>query len=218
MAEQGSFKLPAFWTQQPHVWFSQAEAQFFVRKIEADNVKYYLTVAALDQETATRILDLLNDPPVAEKYDKLKRRLLDTFALSQYECAGHILHMPDLGDEKPSCLMDKMLSFLGNHPPCFLFKRIFLERLPEDIRATLVHSQEQDCRKLAKAADILWLARPSPTNVITRRWNKFKPKVQAPNLCFYHKRFGNKAHSCQPPCEFDSMKNKTSGNEEASRQ
>ena len=37
--------------------------------------------------------------------------------------------------------MDEMLALLGDHPPCLLFKQLFLERLPEDIRIQLVDAE-----------------------------------------------------------------------------
>ena len=57
-----SLKLPTFWSSQPEVWFAQAEAQFNLRKITADDTKYYYVLAALDQPTATRLLDLISPP------------------------------------------------------------------------------------------------------------------------------------------------------------
>ena len=63
-----ALKLPTFWTAQPDVWFAQAEAQFNLRGITADDTKYYYVVAALDQDTATRVLDLISQPPDDNKY------------------------------------------------------------------------------------------------------------------------------------------------------
>ncbi len=159
-----SLKLPTFWTEQPAIWFAQAEAQFNIRNIIADDTKYYYVVSALDQATAKRIIDLLSAPPANDKYNALKTRLTDTYSLSEFERGSQLLHLPDLGDSKPSQLMDNMLALLGTHAPCFLFRSLFLERLPEDIRSVLVHSREQDCRQLAKAADSLSEARSCPTS------------------------------------------------------
>ena len=56
-----SLKLPEFWTSHPRVWFQQTEAQFALRQVTAYNTKYYV-VAALDQDYAQRVIDLLEDP------------------------------------------------------------------------------------------------------------------------------------------------------------
>lgn len=217
-----SLKLPQFWTRQPEVWFTQAEAQFAIRNITADTTKYHYVVAALDQDTATRILDLLQTPPAQDQYQGLKNRLLKTFSLSELQRANLLLDMPDLGDDAPSVLMDKMLTLLGSHEPCFLFRQLFLRRMPEDIRATLVHSKIQDARALAEAADQLWQARQSQASAIRRvgagqagtAATSSKPRNS--DLCFYHSRFGPNAKKCNPPCKYSATM--ASGNELANRQ
>lgn len=211
-----SLKLPTFWTEQPQVWFVQAEAQFAVRNITADDTKYHYVVAALNQDTAKRVIDLLSDPPAAGKYNTLKNRLNETYGLSEFERGSRLLHLPDLGDDKPSTLMDNMLALLGSHPPCFLFRALFLERLPEEIRGVLVHSKVEDCRELAKAADTLWEARTTSTSAVRR--SSQPAKVAAPTnddtgLCFFHAKFGDKAQKCRKPCSRSPP-----GNEQAGRQ
>ena len=116
-------------------------------------------MSALDQDTATRLLDLVGNPLNEDKYATLKQRLIDTFCLSKRERAARLLHTRPLGDSKPSALMDEMLALLGDHPPCFLFEQLFLERLPEDIRSQLVDAAVRDHRELARKADALWEAR-----------------------------------------------------------
>ncbi|GFO10354.1 retrovirus-related pol polyprotein [Plakobranchus ocellatus] len=66
--------------------------------------------------------------------------------------------MNGLGDNKPSELMDNMLSLLGQHQPCFLFKKIFLQQLPDYVRTPLSVSAISDYRTLAREADKLFLA------------------------------------------------------------
>ena len=78
-----SLKLPTFWTLvQPEVWFHQAESQFVSRQITTSSTKYHYVVAALDQDTAQRILDLLDPPPAADPYTAIKERLLRAYTLS----------------------------------------------------------------------------------------------------------------------------------------
>ena len=82
---------------------------------------------------ATRALDYIEsmaNSNSTEKYKGLKARLLGTFSPSDYERAGMLINGPDLGDDKPSALMNKMLALVGDHEPCLLFKRLFLQHLP----------------------------------------------------------------------------------------
>ncbi len=154
-----SLKLPIFWTSQPDVWFAQTEAQFALRGVTADDTKYFYVLAALDQNTATRLIDLIGAPPTTDKYKTLKDRLVSTFGLTERERASRLLHFRPLGDSKPSALTDEMLALLGNHTPCLLFQQLFLERLPEDIRIQLVDAKLEEPRQLARQADALWSTR-----------------------------------------------------------
>ena len=86
-----ALKLPAFWVDHPRVWLQQAEAHFALKNITADVTKYYYVVAALDQTTALRVVDILEDPPEHGKYDNLRRRLTDVFGLSPRQRADRLL-------------------------------------------------------------------------------------------------------------------------------
>ena len=92
---------------------------FVISGVTADNTKYHYVLSALEQETATCLLDLINAPPPHMKYTALKERLIGTFSLTNWERALRLLHIWPLGDSRSSHLMDKMLNvaFLGVHPP-----------------------------------------------------------------------------------------------------
>ena len=209
-----SIKLPTFWTAQPQVWFQQAEAQFTIRGITADDTKYAYLVAALDQDTASRLLDILSHPPREHKYEATKDRLLKTFGLSRRVRATKLLNMNDLGDRTPSALMDEMLSLLDGHQPCMLFEQLFLDRMPDSIRLQLADADFADPRKLTEQADQLWLSLEHSSGFALHkaayhgRQEKIKattPKkfgVMKPDWCYYHNQFGDRARRCLKPCTF----------------
>ena len=162
-----------------------------------DDTKYYYILASLDQDTATRLLDLLDNPPEEGKYQTIKARLLDTFDLSELERASQLLHIHPLGAAKPSELMDEMLSLLGNHPPCLLFKQLFLERMPDDIRTQLVVVKHESCKAMAKQADLLWSAKEVATtntlevpleanSVSSKKMTSTTQPTFKSKYCFYH--------------------------------
>lgn len=218
-------KLPTFWTNQPLTWFSQTEALFNVRRMTADDTMYYYAIVALNQETASRLLDLLANPPGENKYNTLKQRLLDTFGLSEQERATSLLHMRGLGDSKPSALMVQMLGLMGDYPPCFLFKQ-FLERMPEVIRIQLSSHKHEDCRQLAKRADTLWTAKDTAVaNAIQSKPSVHHPQITGRtalansnkgNLCFYHCKFGAAALKCQDPCGWTEKGRQVTSNDNGS--
>ena len=201
-----AIKLPTFWAQQPEVWSLQAEAQFHIRKITDDTTKYYHVLAALNQETSGRVLDTLSAPPASNKYTNLKQRLLTTFGLSKCERASKLLHFHPLGYRKPSELMDEMLSLLADHGFCFLAEQLFLEQLPDDIRLQLSNDDFTHPRAVATKADVLWIAKQQAATTINNVTSQPKDQITTTHdtlqqhWCFYHKRFGDNANNCKPPC------------------
>ena len=74
-----SIKLPIFWFLEPHAWFAQAEARFNIQGLTADDTRYNYVLSALDQSTATHLLDLIQRSTTENKYMALKDHLLDTW-------------------------------------------------------------------------------------------------------------------------------------------
>ena len=222
-----SVKLPEFWLSDPAPWFQHIEALFHLRGITADDSKYFLTVAALDQQSTRRVMQLLQDPPVRGKYDALKRLLLRRFSLSAAERADRLLSLPGLGDGSAVDRMDEMLSLLGSDSGGFLFPHIFLRQLPPQVRATLANSPrlaENDFRGLAEEADRVLLStrRLSVQSVASEpprlSVDDADPVVVAGvstrkhgDLCFFHRRYGAKARRCVPPCAFEMAGNAKAG-------
>ena len=222
-----ALKLPDFWEQNANAWFAQAEAQFAIRDITGDAMKFYHVVAALSSSTAGRVVSLLEHPPQRNKYGALKAHLLETFGLSESDRARELLSLPGLGDRKPSELMDHMLALLGDHNPCFLFRELFLQQLPDQVRLALANSTITNFRQLAREADKFFsagkkcfAATPTSTpNVASDDYMHQAHSIsaatvtvprrtkQAGGLCFYHSKFGNKAKKCLPPCTFRASGN-----------
>ena len=91
----------------------------------------------------------------------LKQWVLDIFTPPDLELTTKILHTPELGDQKPSKLMEDLLSWL---PPGendgLLFKTVWLLLMPKDISDHLARKLwTKSCRELAAIAGQLWLAR-----------------------------------------------------------
>ena len=220
--ESIALKLPTFWVSSPLVWFAQAEAQFELRKISQDETKYYHVVAALDNSTANRALSVITSPPPpTEKYNTIKSFLTSAYGLTDGERATALLNMLGLGDSKPSELMDNMLSLLGQHQPCFLFRQIFIQQLPEHVRTPLSVVDTHDYRALAREADKLFLASGSDTNKYTVQNTAQCTKVetQIDTICWYHQKYGEKARKCLPSCpKYTALRKKNQGNAKAGQQ
>jgi len=224
MANAVTVKLPTFWTSNAAAWFAQTEAQFGLRQVTRDDTKYWLLVAALDADVATRAAHILANPPEDDtKYQALKAFLISAYELSTEERAEQLLSLTDLGDRRPSEVMDAMLRLSGGHT-CFLFRHIFLRLLPFAARQALATTVIGDMRELAREADKVVRAsshphRPAPCVALAEQTTPTQtsdlqpqevyPVVRdtprrstASGLCYYHRRFGAAAQKCRPPCSW----------------
>ena len=162
----------------------------------------------LDNNTAGRAIPLLTNPPPTEKYGSIKSFLTSAYSLSDEERASTLLNLTGLGDMKPSELMDKMLSLLGNHTPCFLFRYILMQQLPSYVRGPLANSPATDYRQLAREADKYYIAGTTNGNemagVVQNKSPTPTTQSQARPLCFYHNKFSKNARKCVKPCRFSA--------------
>ena len=159
---------------------------------------------------------MLSSPPSTNKYGALKTRILASFGLTRRDRAYKLLHLRQLGDRKPSELMDEMLSLLQGHKFCFLAEQLFLEQLPDELRISLASSDFSNACEVATTADALWLAKQlSISATISKVTSQHRTSQvstdntesdsQAPdkqNWCYFHKRFGGKARKCTDPCDY----------------
>ena len=206
-------KLPPFWPEDPVIWFAQAEAQFTLRGITADQTKYSHIVTTLDQDSARRVRATLANPPAGDnKYKTIKDELCGVFELKESERANKLLAIKSLGDRRPSELMSEIQALAGDKGINYLEKQIFINALPQAIQLQLNNEDFTDPMKAARTADELWsnmLHHDSQPGAVSAIATKL---VDNPDWCFYHKKFGKKANKCKAPCTHPSA-----GNAPASR-
>ena len=125
-----SVKLPTFWPDKPEAWFSQAEANFRARRITSQKTPFNLVVVALDADTIDGVLDLIENPPDEESYDKLEARLVQSFRLSTVEEIKRALEFPPLADENPIKLADKFVALTREARGEDFAKAVWMLKLP----------------------------------------------------------------------------------------
>lgn len=146
-------KLPDFWKNDPHMWFAQAEAQFNLAQVTRDETKFWHIIAKIDQSVICHVSDLVSNPPAENKYGAVKERLIARFALSPQARLEQLLGSFDLGDLRPTHLLAKMQeSSTGLNVDDALMKMLFLQRMPQNVRAVLSIS-DGSLQKLAEMAD-----------------------------------------------------------------
>ncbi|GFR90995.1 retrovirus-related Pol polyprotein [Elysia marginata] len=90
-------------------------------------------------------------PASVGKYDSLKSALLNAYEATQLQKDQELLNLNGLGDRKPSELLQHMGRL--NHDPVTLFRALFLNQLPPDVRRILAQTPDADLDTLAKTAD-----------------------------------------------------------------
>jgi hypothetical protein len=164
MRKSEKCKLAPFWTRKPAAWFALAESSFNRCNVQDARARFDLVLPALSEDILDRIesvlaaVDELPDP-----YETLKGRLMEMFVVDSMDRMYGLLYAAELGDRRPSQMMDDLLAML---PPGeadgLLFKAIFLTRLPDDLRTLVApHAKTLESRPLAAYADQLWIARNS---------------------------------------------------------
>lgn len=161
-------KLPPFWPDLPETWFAQAESQFHIKGVTSSLTKFHYCVAALPQDIASQLLDLIRNPPASEPFFALQNRLVRLYAMNEFQRSEQIVTLSYSGDQKPSNLMNRMLSLTPqDYKPDFLFRGLFLRRLSADVRSHLLHEDINDPLELALKADELWAnSVTSPINAV----------------------------------------------------
>ncbi|XP_073841482.1 uncharacterized protein [Musca autumnalis] len=153
VAASSVHKLPPFWKENPKLWFMQVEAIFAISGITRDETNFQYVVANIDSNFLPHICDILESPPADGRFVAVKNRLMETFSESQESKLRRLLKNQELGDQKPSHLLQIMKNLASGQLNDAVLKTLFLEQLPEDVRSILTISQVSDLPSLALQAD-----------------------------------------------------------------
>lgn len=146
-------QLPSFFKDKPELWFILIEAEFQATKTSNDDMKYYSVIRALDTDTLQQITDILHEPPVIEKYKKIKEALIKRTSVSREKRIHKLLTQMDLGDKKPTQLLREMRELAGDSIQEELLQQLWLDRMPNQIKPLLVVSSNLSLNALAEVAD-----------------------------------------------------------------
>jgi len=164
-------KLPDFWTTDPVMWFAQAEAVFRRSNITVSFTKYAHVLMKLPEAVVTSVRNLITavQPTDTDAYERLKQGLTESYAKTRWQQVFSIIKHPDLGDRRPSAMMNELLSLLpaGSDGDDTLFLGHFLVRLPVSMRDHLAAADLKTAADMAKHADTLWDARAGDSAVST---------------------------------------------------
>jgi len=145
-------RIPEFWMDQPRVWFIRVEAILAPQKM-GDDSKFDLVVSKLPKEVIMQLTDFLTKPPETGKFLAIKTKLLTLFEDSKNRQIEKLIGEMELGDQKPSQLLQRMRSLAHEKIPDDTLRVLWQSHLPATMRAVLVASACKDLDTLAMIAD-----------------------------------------------------------------
>lgn len=226
-------KIPEFWSEDAELWFSRIESVFRRASIRSPLTKFDYVMEKLPNEVLVTIRDVVRSvtEQTEDPYSLIKERLLSSFKPSPWAQVNKLLDYPEIGGSRPSAMMAAMLSLLPEgEQPGFLFKAVFLRRLPVEMREHLAAKEFPTPQEMAKHADSLWEARNGAASSVSavmghERRSSTPGRKQSPwrgrsprrrggkdGLCFFHTRFREKANRCEAPCNWASENGAAAGN------
>ncbi|BHF69950.1 hypothetical protein SprV_0301299700 [Sparganum proliferum] len=149
------FTLPDFWQHAHELYFIRIESAFYSANITKELSKYHKLVEVLPVNIISQVQPFLVNPPADAPYSALKAEILRLNAVSDRQRYHQLIKEESLGDRKPSELLRRMRSLLGDmQVDEKLVKEMFLERLPADVQTILASgSQDLTLSHLAEMAD-----------------------------------------------------------------
>lgn len=148
-----ALKIPPFWADEPDLWFAQLESQFTLGQITQDSTKYAYVLAHIDTKHAKEIKDLITRPPATNKYESLKKALIQRLSLSQEQQIRQLLEQEEIGDRRPSQFLRHLQSLASTAIPEQLLRTLWMGRLPSQIQAILATRIADNLDEVAEQAD-----------------------------------------------------------------
>ncbi|CAE1140302.1 unnamed protein product [Acanthosepion pharaonis] len=153
-------ELPTY-NMNAQTWFIQLDAIFQARHVTSQQSKFAFVVEKLPAEIAAEVADVLINLPPEKPYEVLRQAILQRTGCSEERKIKDLLTNVTLGDSKPSQLLRRMVTLLGNNTISeTVLKQMWLEKLQPDIVQILAVLTEVDVHKLASIADKIVDTRP----------------------------------------------------------
>jgi hypothetical protein len=149
-----SVKLSRFWARSLPGLFRTADAQFAIRGVVDSLDQYYLVLGALSEANIDMVREIVEEVPDDTSFRRLRKALVKTHVLWDYQRIDRLSAMEPLNSRKPSESLVAMSKLqLADHWQYFAY--FFLQWLPREVRILLSQEPVVDMIALAGKADAL---------------------------------------------------------------
>lgn len=144
--------MPKIVRENIELWFVQMDHWFNLNRITSDGTRFSTVVAALDPQLLLQIYETVMNPPAADKYNAIKAAVVRNFTESEQRRAQQFVSGLQLGDKKPSHLLNELRRIGGEAQDEKLLKVLWMNRLPMQVQTCLA-AVTQPLNALAELAD-----------------------------------------------------------------
>ena len=149
--------LPPFKVSRPAAWFSQCADLFRMRGVHDQRDMFALCYNVLGDKQQAQVDDIAEAlPRPVDAFCRLRDRIVASHSLDVGQRVTQLLEMPALGGQRPSALLAQMRQLC---PPGEeqgqIFRQLFLQRLPTQVRLQLAEDRHSPVQALAARADTL---------------------------------------------------------------
>ena len=211
-------KMPAFIETAVEAWFSILEANFHVKKISNEEIKFFNLIASLPPDVVAKLsVTLIHN----KKYEETKQALVTIHERTKPKLFSKLITKTTMSG-RLSCYLQELSSIAAKVGVSDeLVKHQFIQALPAAISPVVAAQKDLTLVQLGKLADELMpfchqALQVSSTSAQTREYKDTKKKGgndiptglrpfskdQLPKICRAHIYFGEKARNCKPWCKF----------------
>ena len=149
--------LPAFLPSNVELWFATAEHTFAANGIFGESKRFSLALNALELKQIQSIQHVVRSP-TANPYRAITQTPIKSYKLNENDRLDVLCNRSQLGDRKPSELLNEMRQLLDaydahNPQTNAVLRKLFLHKLPAEVRGILAASLETNLDTLATRAD-----------------------------------------------------------------
>ncbi|GBP27094.1 hypothetical protein EVAR_16763_1 [Eumeta japonica] len=133
-----SVRVPPFWREKPALWFTQLEARFTLANITTDRTTFYKVTENLKPHIVEHVVDVIQNPPSSEKYEKLEAELIKRLSVLEAKKVRALLSHEQLGDRKPSVFLRHLKDLAGPDVPNEFIRNMWTSSLPTNIQPLVI--------------------------------------------------------------------------------
>ncbi|KAH9383385.1 hypothetical protein HPB48_024606 [Haemaphysalis longicornis] len=170
-------RLPTFVRKNPHVWFAQVETVFDLHRVTSEATRFRHLLCNLPPEATDELADVIGAPLNDAPYQRLKQSILDRTTASESAHLWHLLTREELGDRRPSQLLNTMRHLVGAgnvDSNSALLNELFLQRLPQYTRIVLAAAGDLSLDRAAELV-IEFTTRLLPPSPASFRQRSYRP-------------------------------------------